>query len=687
MSKFIHESQPQDSTAILFHELRNQLNGIWGNANPIRASVESMLKGIEKNREASDMQLNLSVLEQSLQQINKKMESIIYCSKEQLVLLNNFLDWSKLQQTEVKLESKTFAMLSDVVNPLIAVFSAISEEKGIQFSTSLPLKDQWVKGDSHRITQILTNVLSNAIKFAAPTDEKTARVEFSLAVQTTEESHQLHFKIKNSCKGLTSDQISKLFTPYTQSDPSVARIYGGTGLGLIVSKQLLALMQGKIVCTSLEKQWVEFDIQLTLSAAQRPVRDKRKRKGQRPPLKIRPPLDAVVLLVEDNKINQEIVIAMLEKFGCTVEVANDGKQALTLYSKGKHDLILMDIHMEGMDGLEATRAIREMEKQGSRPRVPIICMSGDAFLEQQKQACAAGMDDYLSKPVLKEELYKKLTRYYRRTTQEQASPRRSSSPVLEEQKSGRSSPGTALFTRRQLTPVRISAPTILASARSDSMQDGELTPLSGSGKLQPLQESSEIELAHNRLRQTAVNTEELKTVNSPFSPRIRAGFMTRLHRSSMSAPLLGDTNPPIRKSSTSDLRLFNPLVTRNTEAKETPIQEARTILQFIDNSFRTALMSEDPYPTHQKLQDEIRNLTHCYQSAPVRQRLLIATTALGCWQSLRNQVAEKMSCSTLESSILQTADFQLDAWKRQTTLLEQDDRIIESRRSICCTIA
>jgi CheY-like chemotaxis protein len=685
MSKETHEPSQQESTAILFHELRNLLGGIKGNVDPIWASVKSLLKSIEKNREASEMQLNLSVLEQSLRQINKKMESVIYCSKEQLVLLNNFLDWSKLQQTEVKLESKTFAMLRGVLNPLIAVFSAISEEKSIQFSTSLPLKDQWVQGDTHRITQILTNVLSNAIKFATPTSEKAATITLSLAAQTIEESYQLHFKIKNSCKGLSSDQISKLFTPYTQSDISIARVYGGTGLGLIVSQKLLALMQGKIVCTSLEKQWVEFAIELTLPIAPKPILNKKKRKGQRPPLKIRPLLNAAVLLVEDNKINQEVAIAMLEKFGCTVEAANDGEQALILYAKGKHDLILMDIHMEGMNGIEATQAIREMEKQGSRPRIPIIGLSGDAFLEQQKLARTAGMDDYLSKPVSKKELYKKLVHYCRQTTQEQASPRRS--PVLEEQKSGRSSPSTALFTRRRATPIRTSPSIIMASSQSDSIQECELTPLSVPVEFKHLQEISEIRLTHSS-QQIAGNTEELKTVNPSFSSHSRAGFMARLLPASVSAPQLGDLNPHIRNHATSDLRLFNPLITRNTEDKETPIQEARTILQLIDSAFRSVLTGEDPYSARRKeLQDEIRNLTRCYQSAPVRQRLLIATAALGCWQSLRNQITEKMLHGAVESSILQTADSHLDAWKHQTTLLEQDDQITEPRRSLCCAIS
>ena len=672
------KDQKQENTAILFHELRNLLNGILGNASPIHASVGSMLNGIEKNREAKDMQLNLSILGQSLQQINKKLDSIIYCSREQLVLLNNFLDWSKLQQTEVKLESKTFALLNGVVNPLIDVFSALSEEKGILFLNSLPSKDEWVKGDSHRITQILTNVLSNAIKFAVPISEKTGKVELSLAVKTTEQSHQLHFKIRNSCKGLNPEQISKLFTPYTQSDSSVARIYGGTGLGLIVSKQLLALMQGKIICTSLEKQWVEFAIELTLPAAQKPVLNKNKRKKQRPALNIMPALNAGVLLVEDNRINQEVVTTMLEKFGCKVDVADNGEQALILYSKGSHDLILMDIHMPGMNGMDATRAIRNIEKQRSGPRVPIIGLSGDAFLEQQMRARTAGMDDYLSKPILKEELHKKIVHYYRRSPLEQNSPHRSPQSQ-EEQKSGRSSPGTALFMVRQLTPIRNSIPTLPASTRLDSKQDGELTPVIDSG--------SKIELSCIPLH-TNVGAEELKTFNPPVGFHKRAGFMNRLQRSSLSAPLLGDQNPPTRKSSTSDLRLFNPLVTQNMETKETSIQEARMILQSIDNAFRNALMSEDPHLTRSKeIQESIRNLSRCYRLAPLRQRLLIATTALGCWQSLRNQVTEKMLRGAVEPSILQLADFNLDAWKHQTTLLEQDDLLIEPKRPLCCIIS
>lgn len=431
------EIKEKEMTAILFHELRNPLNGILGNAQLIRSRIDELLIAIEENTDHSHLQLNLPVLMDELTRIRKKIKTMELCGQDQLVILNDVLDFHKLEQKQVALEVKPFRMLRDVLNPLLDTYRPISEEKSIILLTAFPHEDLRLRGDAYRLKQILTNLLTNALKFAAPFAEQPAQVEFSLTVQSQNQQRCLHFKIKNTGAVLSSTQIAKLFKPYVQSDVSITRRFGGTGLGLVVCKQLVDKMQGKITCTSsLEARWVQFEVMLTLSTIEQShqsLAKKVKKSTQR--ARIKTVLNAYVLVAEDNQINQKVLRRMLKKYGCTVDVVENGQQAVQFCAKHFYSLILMDMQMPVMDGLAATRQIRDKEKSSGDPvllPVPIIGLSANALREQEQQALAAGMNGYLTKPILEKTLFQTIVQHQRplSTPQTPATP-----TVLRDQKS------------------------------------------------------------------------------------------------------------------------------------------------------------------------------------------------------------------------------------------------------------
>jgi signal transduction histidine kinase len=181
-SSTIPKNIERETMAILCHELRNPLNGMLGNAQLMRAGLDGLLAGIEEHRENPDMQCDVSVLYRELQKCKKRLKSIESCGKDQLTILNHFLDLSKLEQAGAALESKPFALLRDICNPLLSIYSALSEEKGVTLLTILPEIDHWLLGDAYRLKQILTNLFSNALKFAEPVAGQAARIEFSLFI-------------------------------------------------------------------------------------------------------------------------------------------------------------------------------------------------------------------------------------------------------------------------------------------------------------------------------------------------------------------------------------------------------------------------------------------------------------------------------------------------------------------------
>lgn len=314
-----------------------------------------------------------------------------------LRVVNDILDYSKIEAGRLELEQQPFN-LHQLVMGLAGVIRPAANDKGLQFrvraAAELP---QWLCGDAVRIEQILHNLLNNAVKFTS-----SGSVELALEASPTGDGLvALTLRISDSGIGLDQGAIDRLFQSFTQADSSITRRFGGTGLGLAICRRLVALMGGTIEVSSSPGVGSCFTVTLPLPLAQPPTVS---RVASAAPLLG----GKQVLVVEDQPINREVLAAMLERCGVTVIEAVNGAEALAILDQQPIDLVLMDIQMPVMDGLTATRAIRSDSRWSS---LPIIGLSANAFAEDRQQSLAAGMNDYLTKPVDRERLYQTLSRY------------------------------------------------------------------------------------------------------------------------------------------------------------------------------------------------------------------------------------------------------------------------------------
>jgi len=349
------------------HEIRTPMNGILGIAGLLAKT--------------------------KLNQKQQKMTGMIKdAANNLLVIVNDILNFEKISAGKIELEKIQF-LLNEKVALLAESFQYKAKEKNIQLSfndlTEKPLK---VVGDPYRLSQIVTNLLANAIKFT-----NTGYVEITLQTITemTEEVW-IRIEIKDSGIGIPTEKIDSLFQPYQQADTSISRKYGGTGLGLSIVKNLVTLMGGRIGVESKINSGSIFSIQLpftknTLSA--KPVyavSDYNQLKGLR------------VLLAEDVEMNQFIARSILEEKGVYITEAIDGREAIEKVKNFSFDLILMDISMPYIDGIQATSIIRSM-KNSPNYNIPIIALTANALEGDKQKYLSAGMNGYISKPFLEEE--------------------------------------------------------------------------------------------------------------------------------------------------------------------------------------------------------------------------------------------------------------------------------------------
>jgi PAS domain S-box-containing protein len=301
-----------------------------------------------------------------------------------LRLLNEILDKAKLDKGAMELEPADYNLLA-LVDELSSTYGSSARSKGlaidIRYDTALP---PWLHGDELRMRQILGNLLDNAIKF-------TAAGQVSLEV--TRVAQQLHIMVQDTGIGIAPDRLDAIFDPFTQADASMTRRYGGTGLGTTISKQLVELMGGRIWAASTPGAGTTFHITLPLVAAQGAVPTHRDRRPYAlPPLQI--------LAADDVPQNLELLQIMLHKHGHTLHTAADGAQAVAMVAAGRYDVALMDLQMPHLDGLEATRAIRQAERNAAAARpLPIIAMTASVLDAHRKASAAAGMQGFASKPV------------------------------------------------------------------------------------------------------------------------------------------------------------------------------------------------------------------------------------------------------------------------------------------------
>jgi signal transduction histidine kinase/DNA-binding NarL/FixJ family response regulator len=318
-----------------------------------------------------------------------------------LSILDDILDFSKLEANRLVLEVLAFD-LDELIDGVIALSRPRAREKGValQFDRA-PEVPRWIEGDGPRLRQILLNLLGNAVKF---TDHGS--VILAVTVSHWEgDSLTLSIEIRDTGPGIAADVLPALFTRFTQADSSISRKFGGTGLGLAISKQLIELMGGTVTVETALGQGSIFKLSLPCSAtvAPEPVAEPETSRPAAPWRRLK------ILVAEDNPVNQAVVTAMLEPYDHDVELVEDGEAALKAVQRGEFDLVIMDIQMPKMDGLAATQAIRELG--GRYAQLPIVALTAHAMMGQREEYLAAGMSDYLSKPLDPAKLARMLRRW------------------------------------------------------------------------------------------------------------------------------------------------------------------------------------------------------------------------------------------------------------------------------------
>ena len=310
-----------------------------------------------------------------------------------LTLLNDLLDSAKIESGKLELESAPFS-LRRMLDQITRALSVRASEKGLCFYCRMPDETpDAVIGDRMRLQQILLNLAGNAIKFT-----EHGEVEMSLRSRSQDGEACLEFAVRDTGIGIPPSGRERLFQPFAQADASMARRFGGTGLGLAISKRLVEMMGGRI--------WVESELgkgSTFCFAVRLPLTKELPADFEAPaayPALACAPLR--ILLVEDNPANQKLANYILQDRGHLVEIAGDGQEAVYLTEQNRYDVILMDVQMPGMNGLEATAAIRKRDDGDTR--VPIIAMTAHAMKGDRDRCLAAGMNGYLSKPVNAQEM-------------------------------------------------------------------------------------------------------------------------------------------------------------------------------------------------------------------------------------------------------------------------------------------
>jgi two-component system sensor histidine kinase/response regulator len=319
-----------------------------------------------------------------------------------LSIINDILDFSKIEAGKMLIEKTAFDLRETVKNA-VATVSLKAREKGLEFGFSAsPDVPARIVGDPTRLRQILLNLLSNAVKF---TEKGRVFLDITWDGSTGEEIH-LDFAVHDTGIGISEAVQKVLFQNFTQADSSTSRRYGGTGLGLTICRKLVELMGGSMSLTSTVGKGSSFRFALPFTRPAPETAPVPEVSGNAPAtVPSAPPGSVRILFAEDNKINQLVAGKQLKKLGYhSVDIVGNGFEAVSAWQQGNYGIILMDCQMPEMDGYAAAQKIREQEREKKLPHVPIIAMTANAMQGDRELCLAAGMDDYLSKPVNERDL-------------------------------------------------------------------------------------------------------------------------------------------------------------------------------------------------------------------------------------------------------------------------------------------
>ena len=373
--------------ARMSHEIRTPMNGVLG---------------------LTHMAMSQNPPPQQQQFLSKIQAS----AKILLGVLNDILDFSKIESGSLQLEKAPFS-LDEMLTTLEDLFQAQAGNKNLHFTIERdPAVPRALMGDALRLSQVLLNLCSNAIKFTekggvclhispvrAGEEPATPAAEASVA--------KLHFSVADTGVGMDGEQLARLFKPFAQADVSTTRKYGGTGLGLVISKLLVEMMGGALEVASSPGQGSRFSFTLEFAL---PAPEELEEYPHRRDVETAGLAGRRVLLVEDNEINREIAVALLEELGVRVLVAVNGQEALSVLEKEDVDGVLMDIQMPVMDGLTAVKILRREGRPGVR-NLPVIAMTAHAMQEDRDKSLSAGMDGHITKPIDIAELTRTLARW------------------------------------------------------------------------------------------------------------------------------------------------------------------------------------------------------------------------------------------------------------------------------------